>query len=148
MMTEPPRIALLDVNVLLALVVDTHVHHAVARRRFHDVAGAWATTPVTELGLARLLLTDVVMGRTVAPTEATATLRALRSAPGWSWLADDEPLDSGRIDMSVLGGRGQVTDLHLVALAARHTAVLCTFDARLPRALAPADRRHVAVWSS
>ena len=52
------------------------------------------------------------------------------------------------VDTSVLVGHQQVTDLHLVNLAARHGGVLATFDATLPTWLAPADRRHVILIPS
>mgnify|MGYP000874325585 CR=1 FL=1 len=47
--------------------------------------------------------------------------------------------------MGRLGGSSQVTDFHLVNLAAATNAVLATFDASLWRALHPDDRRHVEV---
>ena len=49
-------VGLLDVNVLVALVIPVHEHHAPARQWVltagtHD---GWATCPVTELGLIRV----------------------------------------------------------------------------------------------
>lgn len=140
--------ALLDVNVLMALAWSEHVHHDAAHRRFAAVANSWATAPVTESGLVRLLLTPAVTGRPVSGDEALGLLRAFRALPGWRWLPDDVSLIDGPLDLSVLMGRRQVTDLHLVALAARHEARLITFDAGIPRLLAPADHAHVEVWSS
>lgn len=151
-MTEPPadprlRTALLDVNVLLALVWDQHVHHRAAHRHFASVASSWATTAVTETGVVRLLLTRVVVGRDVTAHEAIGVVRGLRASAGWRWFVDDASPADAMIDMRVLAGRRQVTDLHLVDLAARHDATLVTFDAGIPPALAPADRDHVVVWA-
>ena len=49
-------VALLDVNVLVALLVPTHEHHQAARR-WGMTSGAidgWATCPLTELGVIRV----------------------------------------------------------------------------------------------
>lgn len=140
---QVPR--LLDVNVLLALVWDQHVHHHAARGTFASLTG-FATTPVTESGFVRLLLTPAVVGRPVPAPEALAALTALRSLPGWRWIDDDSSLAQARIDVRVLAGRRQVADLHLVDLAARHGLLLATFDGALATWLAPGDRRHVEVW--
>ncbi len=145
---EGSAAALLDVNVLIAMVWDQHVHHGAARRNFASVAGRWATTSVTESGLVRLLLTPAVVGRTVSANEALAILRGIRSVPGWTWWPDDASFADSVIDLSVLMGRRQVTDLHLVDLAARRGGHVVTFDARLRSALVPADRDRVVVWST
>ena len=47
---------LLDANVLVALAVDDHVHHEVAVSWFVDGASPFATTPITQGTLLRLLL--------------------------------------------------------------------------------------------
>ena len=81
-MTEPSGGgALLDVNVLVALVLDQHVHHVAAHRQFAGVAERWFTTPLTEAGLLRLLLTPAVAGREVAGAEALAAFMPSRGGP-------------------------------------------------------------------
>jgi hypothetical protein len=49
------------------------------------------------------------------------------------------------VDTSWLAGPSQVTDFHLLNLAAAHQLRLATFDASFARALAPGDRRHLHV---
>lgn len=137
---------LLDVNVLLALTWDQHVHHAIAHERFAEL-DRWSTCPVTEAGLLRLLLTEQVVGRKVAGGEALGQLEAIRRVPGWRFLADATSLAEPVIDTRVLMGRRQVTDLQLVNLAAAHETALATFDAGLRASLAPGDQRWVTVWS-
>src|SRR5205807_1947335 len=49
-------VALLDVNVLVALFDPDHVHHEPAHRWFAEQRGTgWATCPLTENGLLRVL---------------------------------------------------------------------------------------------
>lgn len=138
---------LLDVNVLLALSWDQHVHHLVAHERF-AVLDEWSTCSVTESGLVRLLLTPQVVGRTVSGAAALAQLDAMRHVAGWSFLHDSTSLAAPRIDLRVLMGRRQVSDLYLVNLAATHGTKLATFDASLRDSLVPADRDHVQVWAA
>lgn len=133
-----------DVNVLLALVAEQHEHHAAAHRWFSAVS-AWATAPVTESGLVRLMLNPAVVGGQLRGADALEILRRLRAQKRHRFFTDGSTLADPAIDVSALVGHRQVTDLHLVELAASKGATLHTFDARLPAALAPADRRHVAL---
>ncbi len=139
------RLELPDVNVLLALVHPDHVRHRQASDWFAGTA-RFATTPVTESGLARLALGAAVVGaRAASPAAALASLRSIRADPRSVFLADNTSLAEPTIQLSGFAGYRQVTDLHLVNLAAVHGAVLATFDPRIPAALLHADRRHVRV---
>ncbi|MGL5852423.1 MAG: TA system VapC family ribonuclease toxin [Phycicoccus sp.] len=131
-------------NVLLALVHPGHVHHDLA----HDWLGQasrFATTPVTESGLVRLALNPAVMARTVSAPAALASLQSLHDDPRATFLPDDATFRTPRVGLTGLAGHRQVTDLHLVDLAARHDAVLVTFDRTLSASLLDDDRRHVQV---
>ncbi len=141
-MTEPSP-CLYDVNALVALCLSTHVHHRAAHRHLAAVPATWLTTPVTEAGLARLLLNPAVTGRRLPAHEVTRVVAGLRVDPRWAFLPDGSSLAEPAVDTAVLAGRQQVTDLHLVNLAARTGARLATFDASLITWLAPADRGSV-----
>jgi toxin-antitoxin system PIN domain toxin len=141
-MTEADRLALPDVNVLVALTNPNHLHHDLAHEWFAAVA-RFATTPITESGLLRLSLNPTVAGREVAPAQAMATLNSVRRDGRAEFLADTSTLAHARIDLSALAGHRQVTDLHLANLAASSNAVLVTFDRALPETLIRADRKHV-----
>lgn len=136
---------LLDVNVLLALTWDQHVHHEIAHERFAELE-AWSTCSITEAGLIRLLLSEPVVGRKVSGGEALGQLDAMRRVAGWHFLTDSASLAEPVIDTRVLMGRRQVTDLHLVNLAAANETVMATFDAGLEASLVPDDRPWVRVW--
>jgi toxin-antitoxin system PIN domain toxin len=141
-MTEADRLALPDVNVLVALTNPNHLHHNLAHEWFASVS-RFATTPITESGLLRLSLNRAVTGQDVAPARAIATLNSVRHDERAEFLADTATLAEPCIDLSALAGHRQVTDLHLANLAASSNAVLVTFDRTLPEALIRSDRKHV-----
>ncbi len=120
--------ALLDVNALVALAWDSHVHHARMRRWFDtNHAAGWATSPVTESGFVRVSSNPKVLPSPIGIDAARAVLVALRAAPAHRFLTDDiSPTD---IDVPRISGYRQVTDAHLLTLARRHGVRLVTFDA-------------------
>jgi uncharacterized protein len=61
---------LLDANVLIALLVDDHVHHVAAENWFAGTSGNFATCPVTQGSLVRLLIRE---GQPAATTQAVLT---------------------------------------------------------------------------
>lgn len=139
---------LLDVNVLLALSVSSHLHHLAATEWFDEADFTWATTPITEAGYVRLSINSRVTGMTISAAEAIEALHELREAEGHQFLPDDTSLSDAIIDLRPLVGTNQVTDYHLVNFAARHDMRLATFDGSLLRSLAEADRGHVYVIDS
>lgn len=143
-MSEPgsERLGLPDVNVLVALTNPSHQHHRAAHAWLAN-AEAFATTPITEAGLVRLLLNPAVTGQTVSGSQAVGLLRALRADPRASFLEDDTTLAAAHIDLIGLASHKQVTDLHLVNLAAAKACVLVTFDRKLAHALPGAHTAHV-----
>ena len=142
MVRSDAPLRLLDVNVLIALSLPNHVHHGLVSRWFDGVA-RWATCSITQSAYIRLLLNPKVTGFPVAAGRAREGLAQLCRVEGHEFLADDAPLAEPLIDMTGLVGFRQVTDLHLVDLAARHGAVLSTIDGRIPDALVAGDRRHI-----
>jgi toxin-antitoxin system PIN domain toxin len=138
-------VQLLDVNLLVALCLTTHQHHRPAHRFLGGITGRWATCPITESALIRLLLNPAATGSQRSFVEIRGIVSGLRQDPRWTFVDDDSTLATATVDPSVLMGHQQVTDLHLVNLAARHGARLATLDAELPTWLAPADRHHVVV---
>jgi len=140
-----PEPYLLDLNVLIALAWPQHVHHARAHAWFDSLTGPWMTTPITETGFVRLSTNPAVVTETITMATAFGMLSALRSVPRHVFLPDDSSLAAPRIALGALATSGQITDAHLVNLAAASGAVLATLDRRIERMLAPGDRGHVAV---
>jgi toxin-antitoxin system PIN domain toxin len=129
-------VALLDVDVLVALFDPDHVHHDEAHAWYADhEARGWATCPLTENGFLR---TAAALARTrqpVAVDELVEGLRTFTSHPRHEFWQDEiSLLDHDRFDTSVALGHQQLTDVYLLALAVRHRGVLATFDRRIPLA--------------
>lgn len=120
--------ALLDVNALVALAWDSHVHHARMRTWFagHSSDG-WATCPITESGFVRVSSNPKVLPSAIGVEAARAVLSALRALDGHRFLPDDVSL--GDSDVPAMTGHRQVTDAHLLTLARRRSVRLVTFDA-------------------
>jgi len=134
---------LADVNVLVAVAVDDHDDHALALDWLRR-AERFATTPVTEIGLVRLLLNPhVVDGVDLAA--ALVILRGLRELPAARFWPDETSLADRRALTAHVRGTRQVTDAHLLNLAIARGGLLVTFDGRLRAALPPQQRHHVRV---
>lgn len=118
---------LLDVNVLVALAWDSHVHHVAVRRWFAEGAGdGWATCSITELGFVRVCSNPKVLPAAIGVEDARRVLRAMAGAPGHRFLPDDvSPRAPGAPQLS---GHRQVTDAHLLTLARAHGVPLVSFD--------------------
>jgi toxin-antitoxin system PIN domain toxin len=120
-------VALLDVNVLVALVWDSHVHHAATRTWFAaNSEDGWATCPVTESGFVRVCSNPKILPHPVGVEAARSVLGSLRAAPGHAFLSDDVSI--GDADVPPMSGHRQVTDAHLLTLARRRGRRLVTFD--------------------
>ncbi|HMT31047.1 MAG TPA: hypothetical protein PKC73_10155 [Dermatophilaceae bacterium] len=139
---------LFDVNALVALTLTTHQHHQAAHRFLAQHNGPWATSPMTESALCRLLLNPVVAGVQRSFGEVVVIVKGFAQDPRWVFLADDSRLSDPSVDPRVIMGHSQVTDLHLLNLAVRHNMRLATFDGKLLSGVAPADRHRMVLIPS
>ncbi|HCW62122.1 MULTISPECIES: TA system VapC family ribonuclease toxin [Sphingobium] len=129
---------LLDVNVLVALIDPNHVAHDAAHHWFETIgARAWATCPITENGVIRIVGNVKYPSTPGSPAEVARIVAQMRELPGHVFWADDiSLLGDERIDPSQLLTSAQVTDTYLLALAVAHEGKLATFDRRLsPKAV-------------
>ncbi len=113
---------LLDANVLVALVSSAHVHHAAAQRWFAASDCPFATCPITQGTLLRLLIR---LGE-VAPATAVDVLAKLAAHPRHRFWPD--ALGYAEVSMRGVLGHRQVTDAYLAALARHHRGKLVSFD--------------------
>jgi uncharacterized protein len=141
------RRALLDINVLLALLDSDHVGHVHARDWLDEnIEGGWASCPITENGFVRII-SQPRYPSPVAPAEAIGLLaRAAESAHHAFWPCDVSVLDAGIVDRSHLHGPRQVTDAYLLALATANDGRFITFDRSVALMAVPgAADEHLAV---
>ncbi|ORV10889.1 TA system VapC family ribonuclease toxin [Mycobacterium celatum] len=113
--------ALLDANVLIALVVSDHVHHEPAEDWLSSTSGGFATSPMTQGSLVRLL---VRQGQTVsAVKQVIDAIAANRRHEFWS-----DTVSFADVKLTGVVGRRQVTDAYLAQLARTRNGRLVTFD--------------------
>jgi len=124
---------LLDVNVLIALIDPAHVQHDIAHRWFgNEGHHAWATCPLTENGVARIVGHPRYPGCPGTPGAIAVLLSQVCTLSGHKFWPDDiSLLDDTKIDAARLLSHGQVTDSYLLALAHAHKGKLATLDRRL-----------------
>lgn len=124
---------LLDVNVLIALIDPAHVHHEQAHRWFGRIGRkAFATCPITENGLLRIVGHPKYPNSPGPPSTVAAALLALRGLPGHAFWPDSLSLvDSPLADPALLSSHGRVTDSYLLALARANQGQLATMDQKL-----------------
>jgi uncharacterized protein len=112
---------LLDANVLIALLVDDHVHHTAAENWFAAGTENFATCPITQGSLIRLLIRE---GQSAAT--ALTILRGTATSPRHEFWPDELQY----IDVPIQGivGHRQVTDAYLAQLSRARRSRLATFD--------------------
>lgn len=119
---------LLDINVLVALVDDSHSHHNLATEWFDSIQGKqWGVCTLTEAGFLRVMTRPATGCLSVE--QASDVLERLTAQPGYrfwplseSWSSIAEPF-KGRVF-----GHQQITDALLLGLAVKEGGVLVTFD--------------------
>lgn len=139
--------ALLDVNVLVALLDAGHLHHVPAMRWLaaHARSG-WASCPATQNGCLRILSLPDYPNRQ-PPALVAERLAAATVAPAHRFWPDDLSLLEAEVVRwdRVLSSR-HVTDVYLLALAVRHGGRLVTFDRSIDLAAVPgAKASHLHV---
>lgn len=121
--------ALLDVNVLVALLDSDHVDHERAFAWLDDeISAGWASCAITENGVVRVLSQP----RYPSPVPVAVAVELLAAATGTvhheRWPCDVTLLDADLVDRRRLHGHRQVTDAYLLGLAVVHGGRLVTFD--------------------
>ena len=132
--------ALLDVNVLIALLDTDHAFH----ERAHDwwatqAKSGWASCPTAENGVVRIL-SHPGYGRTAhfTPQDLISRLRTFVSQTDHEFWPDDLSLRDEEVFLADrIHGSRQLTDLYLLALAGKHGGMLATFDQGIPISAVP-----------
>ena len=136
--------ALLDVNVLLALLDADHVDHRAARAWLErDIEHGWASCAITQNGFLRVV-TQKSYPSPVSPVEATRRLRSATDTAHHQFLPCDLSVLDQVIHTERIHGSKQVTDVYLLALALAHACRFVTFDRAIPlSAVAGASTEHL-----
>lgn len=139
--------ALLDVNVLIALLDADHSLHAPATQWFAaNARDGWASCPITQNGCVRVMSNPAYPN----PLPVSALIERLSEAASHElhefWPDDASLLDSTVVDPARIHGPRQLTDIYLLALAANRRGRLVTFDKGIPLDAAPkAQRKNLLV---
>jgi uncharacterized protein len=124
---------LFDINVLIALIDPGHVQHENAHAWFAAKGQkAWATCPITENGVLRILGHPRYPNSPGTPAAVAELLAGFVALAGHEFWPDDVSLLKQKIvDQSRLLNSAHVTDSYLLLLARTHNGQLATFDRRL-----------------
>jgi toxin-antitoxin system PIN domain toxin len=134
-----------DVNVLLALLWPRLESHAAAHTWFaRSGQYAWATNPLTQLGVLRLLTNPAITQAAVSATAALAVLsKAISHAKHEFWPLGHELPGSLPPLAARIQGHQQWTDAALLWHAKEHGGILVTFDTGLKDLAGEELARHV-----
>ncbi len=112
---------LLDANVLIALLVEDHVHHRAAEDWFVGLSGNFATCPITQGSLMRLLIRE---GQPASAAQEILT--GTTADPRHEFWPDDVRYTD--VPTQGIIGHRQVTGAYLAQLARARGSRLATFD--------------------
>lgn len=124
------KTALLDLNILTALLWPAHEHHAAAHRWFRGRANArWATCALTQLGFVRIVSNPAFSRDALSPAAAIGLLAENLAHPAHEFWTERLQVPGAVKGMEArLQGHRQLTDAYLLALAGRRKGLLATFD--------------------
>jgi toxin-antitoxin system PIN domain toxin len=140
-------VALLDVNVLIAMFDPFHVHYEAAHAWFRGLEAAkWATCPIVTNGCVRVMSQPGFKRTPLKPTDVTTMLGRLHDPNHEFWPDSISILDDTLFDLSQIQSAKHLTDVYLLGLAVRRGGHLVTFDRSIPlRAVKGAKPAHLKV---
>lgn len=138
---------LLDVNVLIALIDRKHVNHDLAHRWFADHGNAaWATCPLTENGVLRIVGHARYANTPGSPAAVLPALTSLCALPGHVFWPDDiSMIGDGHVAVTKLLTSAQLTDTYLLALAVSKKGQFATLDSRIACQAVPGGKDALQV---
>ena len=145
------RVALLDVNVLIALFDPDHVHHDPAHDWFEDNRRfGWATCPLTENAIVRILANPAYVAGAESTAQIVKRLRRFCGSGGHIFWGDTLSVrDRQRFPATFPVSTRQVTDSYLLALAVANDGTLATFDSSIALAtVVGATATHLTLVSA
>jgi len=123
--------ALLDVNVIIALLDPDHALHGAAHEWLSVNGDAgWASCPLTENGAVRILSNpNYSKQKRSSPADIIALLSSFAKQTNHEFWLEDISLRDEKIFIPehILSSR-RITDIYLLALATKNDGKLVTFD--------------------
>lgn len=137
--------ALLDVNVLVALLDAGHLHHATATGWLAaNEKSGWASCPLTQNGCLRIMSLPSYPNAQPTAVVAERLARAMAGGHHAFWPDSISLLEPGILQWSRVLSSRQITDSYLLALAAARGARLVTLDRGISVDAVPAAaKRHL-----
>ena len=137
--------ALLDVNVLIALNDQGHIHYTLTNQWMaqHMHLG-WASCPLTQNGMLRIMSQASYGNSQPLKVLIEILRRETQYAQHAFWHDDLSLLDDAIVDADKLLSPNQLTDAYLLALAVKNKGRLITLDKRIPlNAVNGATSKHL-----
>lgn len=136
---------LLDVNVVIALIDPSHLHHDRAHTWFSTTGKSdWLSCPTTQNGAIRIVSHPRYSNAQPSPGGVVESVRSLTGVGNHRFIPDKiSLLDHRRVDADALLSSAQVTDTYLLSLAVDSEAALATFDVGLVTAAVPSGADHI-----
>jgi uncharacterized protein len=139
---------LLDVNVLVALLDEGHVHHAIAQALIAKPKLKIATCALTENGVLRLMNLPgySIYGPAGFDAVRTQLQRLCNDIDHAYWPCDVSLRNDPSVQWSRIMGHNQITDVYLLALAVKHSGALATLDHRVALSTVQgAEKKHLVL---
>ena len=142
--------ALLDVNVLVALLDRTHLHHRVATDWLAaNVSRGWAACPLTQNGCVRILSLPSYRNAQAPSAVADRLGQATGNKSHEFWPDSVSVVEKGRLHWDRVLSSRQITDVYLLALAVARGGRLVTLDRSIAIEAVPgAVAKHLLVLDS
>ena len=142
--------ALLDVNVLVALLDRTHLHHRVATDWLAaNVSRGWASCPLTQNGCVRILSLPSYRNAQSPSAVADRLGQATGNKSHEFWPDSVSVVGKGRLHWDRVLSSRQITDVYLLALAVARGGRLVTLDRSIAIEAVPgAVAKHLLVLGS
>jgi|SRR3990172_2831132 len=141
--------ALLDVNVLIALLDGSHIHHGLVTDWLAGrVDAGWASSPITQNGCIRILSQPGYPNSVPAAQAAIRLAEATQHPSHLFWADSFSLLHPGCLMWERVLSSRHVTDVYLLALAVREGGCFATLDRGIPLdAVGGAQPEHLVVIS-
>lgn len=127
--------ALLDVNILIALLDGAHIYHRLATEWVEkNINTGWASCPITQNGCIRIMSQPGYPNSVPAAQVAARLAEATQHPSHQFWPDTISLLKAGSLKWDEVMSSRHVTDAYLLALAVQQRGRFVTLDRGVPLA--------------